>query len=57
MKKYYEDTYYKIELAIKYNIIESIFDVNRLILEGIIDSVSDKMKQDIYDKFKMVYQN
>ncbi len=52
LKKYYEDTLYKIELAIKYNIIESIFDSNRLILEGIIDSVSDNMKQDIYDKFK-----
>lgn len=52
MKKYYEDTCYKIELAIKYNIIESIFDSDKLILEGIIDSVSDKMKQDIYDKFK-----
>ena len=52
LKKYYEDTCYKIELAIKYNIIESIFDANRLILEGIIDSVSSKMKKDIYDKFK-----
>ena len=52
MKKYYEDTCYKIQLAIKYNIIESIFDSDKLILEGIIDSVSDKMKQDIYDKFK-----
>ena len=52
LKKYYEDTLYKIELAIKYNIIESIFDSNRLILEGIIDSVSDNMKKDIYDKFK-----
>lgn len=52
MKKYYEDTCYKIKLAIKYNIIESIFDSDKLILEGIIDSVSDKMKQDIYDKFK-----
>lgn len=52
LKKYYEDTSYKIELAIKYNIMESVFDANRLILEGIIDSVSDKMKQDIYDKFK-----
>lgn len=52
LKKYYEDTCYKIELAIKYNIIEGIFDANRLILEGIIDSVSSKIKEDIYNKFK-----
>lgn len=52
LKKYYEDTSYKIKLALKYNIIESIFDSDKLILEEIIDSVSDKMKEDIYDKFK-----
>lgn len=52
LQKYYESTTYKIKLAIKYNIIESIFDANKLILEGIIDSVSEKMKKDIYDRFE-----
>ncbi|WP_299995766.1 helix-turn-helix domain-containing protein [uncultured Clostridium sp.] len=52
LKKCYENTCYKINLAIKYNIIENIFDSNKLILEGIIDSVSDEMKKDIYEKFK-----
>ena len=48
---------YKIELAKKYNIIEGIFDANRLILEGIIDSVSSKIKEDIIISLKMEYQN
>lgn len=52
IKKYYENACYKIDLAIKYNIIENIFDGNKLILEGIIDSVSNGMKDDIYEKFK-----
>lgn len=52
LKRSYEDSAYKIALGIKYNIIESIFDANKLILEGIIDSVSDKMKQNIYDRFE-----
>ncbi len=52
LKKSYENTCYKIDLGIKYNIIENIFDSNKLILEGIIDSVSDEMKNDIYERFK-----
>lgn len=44
LKKYYDDTSYKINLAFKYNIIDRIFDSNKLILEGIIDSVSEEMK-------------
>ena len=51
-KRAYEDSKYKINLGIKYNIIDSIFDANKLILEGIIDSISNDMKQKIYDGFK-----
>ena len=52
LKKYYDDTSYKINLAFKYNIIDRIFDSNKLILEGIIDSVSEEMKNDIYISFE-----
>lgn len=52
LKRYYEDSSYKIDLGIKYNIIDTIFDANKLILEGIIDSIADDMKQNIYDRFK-----
>lgn len=52
LKKYYDHTLYKIMLGIKYNIMDSIFDANKLILEGIIDSVSGEMKDDIYERFK-----
>ena len=52
IKKYYDDTSYKINLAFKYNIIDRIFDSNKLILEGIIDSVSEEMKNDIYISFE-----
>lgn len=52
LKKHYEDTRYKIDLAFKYNIIDGIFDANKLILEGIIDSVSEEMKKDVYDRFE-----
>ena len=34
------------------NIIDRIFDSNKLILEGIIDSVSEEMKNDIYIRFE-----
>lgn len=50
--KCFNDTSYKIDLAIKYNIMESILDSNKLLLEGIIDSVDQKMKEQIFDKFK-----
>lgn len=52
LKRCYEDSVYKIDLGIKYNIIETIFDSNKLILEEIIDSISDDMKKKIYDGFK-----
>lgn len=52
LKKYYDDTSYKINLAFKYNIIDRIFDSNKLILEGIIDAVSEEMKNDIYISFE-----
>ena len=52
LKKHYDDTRYKIDLAFKYNIIDGIFDANKIILEGIIDSVSEEMKKDVYDRFE-----
>ena len=51
LKKYYDDTSYKINLAFKYNIIDRIFDSNKLILEGIIDSVSEEMKKAFRPEF------
>ena len=50
-RRLYKDSLYKIELAIKYNLTEYIFDENKLILEGIIDSVDKEMKEKIFDKF------
>ncbi|MEE0725180.1 MAG: helix-turn-helix domain-containing protein, partial [Clostridium saudiense] len=52
LKKHYDDTRYKIDLAFKYNIIDGIFDANKIILEGIIDSVSEEMKKGVYDRFE-----
>lgn len=52
LKKHYNDTRYKIDLAFKYNIIDCIFDANKLILEEIIDSVSEEMKKGVYDRFE-----
>ena len=52
LKKHYDDTRYKIDLAFKYNIIDCIFDANKLILEEIIDSVSEEMKKGVYDRFE-----
>lgn len=47
----YNDTLSKVELANKYSLTESIFDEKKLIIEGIIDSVSEKVKNDIYNRF------
>ena len=52
------DNLFKIELANKYNISEGIFDEKNLILEGIIDSVSEEdEKRYIMISLKMVYQS
>ena len=51
VKKVYEDSLYKIELAKKYNISDNIFDEKKLMFELIIDSVSEKNKVNIYNNF------
>lgn len=51
LKKTYEECSYKLELANKYKLTETIIDERKLILEGIIDSVSDSMKEKIYNSF------
>ena len=47
----YKETTVKILLAKKYNMTEWIFDENSLIIEGIIDSVSEEVKEDIFNRF------
>ena len=51
LSRAYNDTLVKIELAKKYNHSESILNEKKLIIEGIIDSVSEKVKSDIYYRF------
>ena len=50
VKKEFEDNIAKIELAKKYNFNESIIDDRNMIFEGIIDSVSDYVKEDVFEK-------
>ncbi len=51
IKKVYNKLAYKIELAKKYNLNSYIFDENKLILESIIDSVNEEMKEDVFNRF------
>lgn len=51
IKKVYNDSLYKIDLAKKYNISDNIFDEKKLLFELIIDSVSEKNKASIYENF------
>ncbi len=51
LRKEYIDTLAKIELAKKYNFSESIIDDKNLIFEGIIDSVSEDVKEDVFERF------
>ncbi|CUO99309.1 MULTISPECIES: PucR family transcriptional regulator [Clostridium] len=50
INKEFEDNIAKIELAKKYNFNESIIDDRNMIFEGIIDSVSDYVKEDVFEK-------
>lgn len=50
-KKSFEECEYKLMLANKYKVSESIIDEKKLILEGIIDSVSEDKKEKIYTLF------
>ena len=51
LKKSFEECEYRLMLANKYKISESIIDEKKMILEGIIDSVSEEEKKRIYQLF------
>ena len=51
LKKSFEECEYKLMLANKYKISESVINEKKLILEGIIDSVSEEKKEKIYHIF------
>ena len=48
LKKSFEECEYKLMLANKYKVSESVINEKKLILEGIIDSVSEEKKEKIY---------
>ncbi|WP_195989396.1 helix-turn-helix domain-containing protein [Clostridium sp. D53t1_180928_C8] len=47
LKSAYNETLYRLKLANKYNIKDIIFDDKKLILEGLIDSISEEIKERI----------
>lgn len=51
LKESYDETMYKLALAIKYRLNDSIFDEKKLILEGIVDSVPGEVKQRVFESF------
>ena len=51
LKKSFEECEYRLMLANKYKVSESIIDEKKMILEGIIDSVSEEKKENIYQLF------
>ena len=51
LKESFEECEYRLMLANKYKISESIIDEKKMILEGIIDSVSEEEKKRIYQLF------
>lgn len=51
LKNAYDETMYKLDLAIKYKLSDSIFDERKLILEGIVDSVSEEVKERVFTAF------
>lgn len=51
LKDAYEDTMSKLSLAIKYRLNDCIFDERKLILEGIVDSVSGNVKERVFTSF------
>lgn len=51
LKKSFEECEYKLMLANKYKVSESVINEKKLILEGIIDSVSEEKKERIYHIF------
>ena len=51
LKKAYDKTLEELQLAVKYDSKETICDEKKLILEGLIDSISEDMKSKIADDF------
>lgn len=51
LKKSFDECEYKLMLANKYKVSESVINEKKLILEGIIDSVSEEKKEKIYHIF------
>ena len=51
LKKSFEECEYRLMLANKYKVSESVINEKKLILEGIIDSVSEEKKEKIYHIF------
>ena len=51
LKKSFEECEYKLMLANKYKVSESVINEKKLILEGMIDSVSEEKKEKIYQIF------
>lgn len=51
IRKAYEDTVYKLQLAIKYNVSEEIFDEKKLILEGVVEAIPEEIKNEIFGGF------
>ena len=51
LKESFEECEYRLMLANKYKVSESIIDEKKMILEGIIDSVSEEKKENIYKLF------
>lgn len=51
LKESFEECEYRLMLANKYKVSESIIDEKKMILEGIIDSVSEEKKENIYQLF------
>lgn len=51
LKESFEECEYRLMLANKYKVSESIIDEKKMILEGIIDSVSEEKKEKIYKLF------
>lgn len=57
LKKAYDKTLEELQLAIKYDIRETICDEKKLILEGLIDSISEDMKSKIAEDFNSKIAN
>lgn len=57
IRQAYIENIKKIQIALKYKVKEDIFDDNKLILEVIIDSISDEMKLRMYEKFASKISN